>query len=73
MAIKVTKASNGLYIAQAVPPDLAEEWSTLVPNAADDLVHELFKRGAHQTDIGDAIYEADRDWLKREGERVTNP
>jgi hypothetical protein len=28
-------------------------------------VHELLRRGCHQTDIGDAFYDADDDWLLR--------
>ena len=27
-----------------------------------ELIDELTKRGAHQTDIGDALYAADPDW-----------
>jgi hypothetical protein len=31
----------------------------------DDLVDALRGIGCHQTDIGDAFYEADPDWLDR--------
>jgi hypothetical protein len=31
-----------------------------------DLIRELQKLGWHQTDLGDAFYAADPDWLSRE-------
>lgn len=30
---------------------------------ANDLIEELMARGCHQTDIGDAFYEADEAWV----------
>jgi len=34
-------------------------------NAADTVVAALRDRGCHQTDIGDAFYEADPEWQLR--------
>jgi hypothetical protein len=34
--------------------------------ASEQLIEELGGRGCHQTDIGDAFYEADPEWLIRE-------
>jgi hypothetical protein len=33
--------------------------------SAEELVGELRSRGCHQTDIGDAFYDADPQWLDR--------
>ena len=40
-------------------------WATPEPVTADELIGELQKLGWHQTDIGDAFYFADPDWLSR--------
>jgi hypothetical protein len=33
--------------------------------SADQIVEELLSRGAHQTDIGDAFYAANPQWLDK--------
>jgi hypothetical protein len=63
MPIRITKVSKGLYIASATPPDVDEEWSTMIPLDRHALIENLLSRGAHQTDVGDAFYEADPEWL----------
>lgn len=68
MAIKVKKVGDALYSAELILPDMpsvSAGWSTPEPMNADRLVQELLKRGAHQTDIGDAFQEADPDWLRK--------
>jgi hypothetical protein len=63
MAIIVTKVSDALYRAEVTPPHGVEAWSTPAPLRLQQLCDELFARKAHQTDIGDAIDDADREWL----------
>jgi hypothetical protein len=60
--IQITKLSPG-YIVHATPPDVAVEWQSTEPMTAHALIEQLLKRGAHQTDIGDALYSADPHWL----------
>jgi hypothetical protein len=38
-------------------------WTTSGPMTRDELIKELRNFGWHQTDIGDAFYAADPDWL----------
>jgi len=52
-------------MAQLLIPDMPavkNNWSTPEPMAEKQLVQELKNRGAHQKDIVDALYEADRRW-----------
>jgi len=68
MTIRIKKASSMLYTAELTLPDMpgvAASWATPEPMSVDQIVDELQKRGAHQTDIGDAFYAADPDWLSR--------
>ena len=64
MPIKLTKIAEDLYEATATPPHVVTPWSTLDPVDGDKLEEELLARGAHQIDIGDALYEADPTWLE---------
>jgi hypothetical protein len=69
MSIKITRVAKGLYSAELTLPDMPAvktEWSTPEPMGAHQLIEELLKRGAHQTDIGDAFYAANPDWLTKE-------
>ena len=63
MAISITKVSEAFYEASATPPHVLEAWSTPAPLRLQQLCDELLARKAHQTDIGDAINDADREWL----------
>ena len=60
--IEITKVSGG-YLAHATPPNIKGEWQTDGPMPAKDIIAMLLGRGAHQTDIGDALYAADPNWL----------
>jgi hypothetical protein len=60
--IEITKM-DALYAASATPPHVKEPWATEAPMPMRKLVDELRQRGAHQTDIGDAFYEADPNWI----------
>jgi len=65
MSITIRALPNGLYEGAATPPHVREAWSSTRPLTADQLIGELKARGSHQTDIGDAFYEADPGWLER--------
>lgn len=62
MAIYIQKIVGG-YFASATPPHISGEWRTPTTYSRDEIVAALLERGAHQTDIGDAFYAADPDWL----------
>ena len=68
MTIRIKRAGDSLYSAEMTLPDMPDvkaAWSTPAPMSADQLVEELLNRGAHQTDIGDAFYQADPGWLDK--------
>jgi len=69
MAIRVTKISEALYTATATPPHVGEPWSTGEPLRMHQLCEQLLARGVHQVDVGDAINDADREWLMRGKEK----
>ena len=66
MTIVLKRISAVDYMCTYVSSRTGEDWSTKEPLSIDQLVNELFKRGAHQTDIGDAIDEADREWSREQ-------
>jgi hypothetical protein len=62
--IKIEKVQGG-YLARTTPPHGQEEWwSTPTPLTSSELFEELRARGVHTTDISDAFYEADPNWLQ---------
>lgn len=65
MPITVKALANDLFEAQASPPHVKSVWSTVEPISARKLVAELKSRGAHQQDIGDAMYEQDPNWIEK--------
>ena len=68
MAIRIKMVANALYTAELSVPDMPavkEPWSTPEPMSVDQIISELPNRGAHQTDIGDAFYAADPDWMSK--------
>jgi hypothetical protein len=67
------KVNQVYYEASAIPPSVREAWSTTEPLRLDPICEELFARGAHQTDIGDAIHEADRDWITKQIDEARRP
>lgn len=63
MAIVIEKVGER-YVAEVTPPHgRGSAWSSPEPMSRDDLIAALKACGCHQTDIGDAFYEADPDWL----------
>ena len=65
MPITIAKTPEG-YTAEVTPPHCGGvPWSTPRPMQLDELIDELIGRGCHRTDIGDALYAADPDWVSR--------
>jgi hypothetical protein len=63
----VIKRSGDRYEAEVTPPHgRGVPWSSSEPMTRDELSEALQARGCHPTDIGDAFYEADPEWLMRE-------
>jgi len=66
MAILIRRVGE-LYEAEVTPPHGGgQAWRSDAPTGQDELVARLRERGCHPTDIGDAFYEADPEWLLRE-------
>lgn len=61
--LSIRKTALG-YDAEAGSPHTRREWRTKQPTTAADLVAVLRKLGCHPTDIGDAFFEADPNWLE---------
>jgi hypothetical protein len=54
------------YLAQVTPPHSQRgDWTSQVALSADELIVRLEDLGCHQTDIGDAFFKADPQWLTR--------
>jgi hypothetical protein len=69
MAITIRRVGDR-YLAEVTPPHAGgTAWTTPAPLEAQELIRDLLGRGCHQTDIGDALYEADDAWLLRLEER----
>jgi hypothetical protein len=64
MPIEIRRVGD-LYEAKISPPHGSVEWSTPEPMPLDELDRKLFELGGHPTDIGDAFYEADPNWVER--------
>jgi hypothetical protein len=65
MAIRIERV-GGKYSAVVTPPHgRSTSWRTTEPLILTDLIDALSRRGCHQTDIGDALYEADPEWVLR--------
>lgn len=71
MAIKITRVGDK-YLGDVTPPHGSGiAWSSAEPLCATELIQQLTEQGCHQTDIGEAFYEADGMWalrLEREDE-----
>jgi hypothetical protein len=66
MAIVIRRV-DGLYEAEVTPPHGGGiAWQSPMPLTRDQMIQALRERGCHQTDIGDAFYDADPEWLLRE-------
>jgi len=65
MPIVITRVGD-LYEGTITPPHGGDSpRSSLHPMTADSLIDALRDLGCHQTDIGDAFYAADPEWLRR--------
>jgi hypothetical protein len=71
LGITVTKISDALYVASVTPPDVAEPWSTAEPVRMHVLSERLLHLGLHQVNVGDAIDQADRNWIREKQNRLT--
>ena len=65
MVLKIVKVSDDLYTVSATPPDVVGEWTPSEPVRGRKLTRELIERGVHQTDVGDAMYQADPEWIRK--------
>lgn len=66
VAIEIIRVGD-LYEATVTPPHWdGIAWSTTRAMTTNDLVAALRERGCQTTDISDAFYEADPEWLLRE-------
>ncbi len=66
MAI-VIKRLGDLYEATVTPPHGdGQPWATPHSIPRDSVIAALRDRACHQTDIGDAFYEADAEWQLRQ-------
>jgi len=60
----VIKKSGLAYEAVATPPHTTgPAWRSSQPMPARELIAALLERGCHQTDVGDALYAANPNWL----------
>jgi hypothetical protein len=66
MPIVITRVGGDLYEATLTPPHGGRGWTTPQPMTRDILLQALRERGCHPTDISDAFYDADPEWLIRE-------
>lgn len=66
MAIRIERQGD-CYVAEVTPPHgQGRHWASPHPMSVDQLIGELQSLGCHQTDIGDAFYEADPEWQFRD-------
>lgn len=63
MTIKVAKVGENKYTAEASPPHASSVRKTPAPLQLRQLIAELKALGCHPTDIGDALYTVDKDWV----------
>lgn len=61
MSIEI-RILDDLYEASVRPPHGRVPWDSPHPMRVGDLIDALLALGCHQTDIGDALFEADPDW-----------
>jgi tetratricopeptide (TPR) repeat protein len=65
LAIRI-QLVGALYTAEVTEPHGRRgDWKSVVALSADELIAQLEGLGCHQTDIADAFYEADPEWLSR--------
>jgi hypothetical protein len=64
VGISIQRVGNR-YEAQVSLPHGRVRWATEQPITRSQLIAKLRELECHQTDIGDAFYEADPEWLLR--------
>jgi hypothetical protein len=62
MTIEISRVGDR-YRAAVTRPHGERQWTSPQPMSRAELVAALLGLGCHQTDIGDAFYVADPDWL----------
>ncbi len=65
MTIRIAKASEGGFDAEISPPEARVQWKTPAPMPLRVLIDELKRRGCHQTDVTDVLYEMDPEWVSK--------
>lgn len=65
MGLLIRQVGVEAYEAKVTPPHSRYEWSTTEPLPVRALIEELQRRGCHQQDIGDALYEIDPLWVSK--------
>ena len=65
MPLKIVKVEDDLYFVSASPPDAGVVWSPTEPLTGHQVTKGLLERGCHQQDVGDAMYEADPEWIEK--------
>lgn len=65
MSLKIEKIADDLYLVSASPPDADLVWLPEEPLTGHQVTRGLLERGCHQQDIGDAMNDADPDWIKK--------
>ena len=60
--IYIEKIVGGYRVA-ATPPHTRVDYHSPEALSVAQVIEELTKRAAHQTDIGDAFYAANPDWI----------
>lgn len=65
MTLTIKKVAENLYEAIVTSPHAKRDWSTATPLPGRALTEQLLSLGCHQTDIGDAMYEQDPEWIQK--------
>ena len=65
MTIKIWRRDDRYEIRVTPPHGSGGYWSSPRPLTASEVVRQLTQLGCHQTNIGDAMFEADPMWLNR--------
>jgi hypothetical protein len=66
MSIRIEKV-EGRYLARVTPPHGGgRAWASEHPQSKAELIAELQAMGCHQTDIGDAFFQAGPNWLSED-------
>jgi hypothetical protein len=66
MAIVIRRVGLLYEAVVTSPHGRGQAWRTEYALGRSELIDVLRSRGCHQTDIGDAFYDADPEWLLRD-------